>query len=109
MSNYKEKFQEIATDYSLTEEERLMRLEELNNQFSETMRYLQEQNNIVTNNLTANQEAIAGHYGATMSEITASTAGNVNNTIQSMIDKTEEYIAAMNNAIFGKEGAQSAW
>ena len=109
MSNYKEKFQEIATDYSLTEEERLMRLEELNNQFSETMRYLQEQNNIVTNNLTANQEAIAGHYGVAMSEITASTAGNVNNTIQSMIDKTEEYIAVMNNAIFGEEGAQSAW
>lgn len=109
MVNYKEKFQEIATDYSLTEEERLMRLEELNNQFSETMRYLQEQNNIVTNNLTANQEAIAGHYGTTMSEITASTAGNVNDTIQSMIDKTEEYITAMNNAIFGEEGAQSAW
>ena len=109
MVNYKEKFQEIAIDYSLTEEERLMKLEELNNQFSETMRYLQEQNNIVTNNLTANQEAIAGHYGTTMSEITASTAGNVNNTIQSMIDKTEEYITAMNNAIFGEEGAQSAW
>ena len=109
MSNYKEKFQEIATDYSLTEEERLMKLKELNNQFSESMKYLQEQNNIATSYLTANQEAIAGRYGTTMSEITSSTAGNVNNTIQSMIKKTEEYVAAMNNAIFGEDGAQSAW
>jgi hypothetical protein len=40
MANYKEKFQEIATDYTLTEEERLARLEELNSQFSSTMNYL---------------------------------------------------------------------
>lgn len=109
MSNYKEKFQEIATDYTLTEEERLMKLEELNNNFSETMQYIQQQNEIATGNLTANQEAIAEHYGVNMSEITASTAGNVNETIQSMIDKTDEYIAAMNSAIFGDEGAQTAW
>ena len=109
MSNYKEKFQEIATDYTLTEEERLMKLEELNNNFSETMQYIQQQNEIATNNLTANQEAIAEHYGVNMSEITASTAGNVNETIQSMIDKTDEYIAAMNSAIFGDKGAQTAW
>ena len=109
MANYKEKFQEIATDYSLTEEERLNRLQDLNNQFRETMLYIQEQNTIATNNLTANQEAIAGHYGTTLSDIMSSTAGNVNDTVQSMIDKTQEYIAAMNNAIFGEEGAQSAW
>lgn len=109
MSNYKEKFQEIATDYTLTEEERLMKLEELNNNFSETMQYIQQQNEIATGNLTANQEAIAEHYGVNMSEITASTAGNVNETIQSMIDKTDEYIAAMNSAIFGDKGAQTAW
>lgn len=109
MSNYKEKFQEIATDYTLTEKERLMKLEELNNNFSETMQYIQQQNEIATGNLTANQEAIAEHYGVNMSEITASTAGNVNETIQSMIDKTDEYIAAMNSAIFGDKGAQTAW
>jgi hypothetical protein len=44
-----------------------------------------------------------------MSSITESTAGNVNSTIQSMIDKTQDYINAMNNAIFGTDGAQSAW
>ena len=109
MSNYKEKFQEIATDYTLTEEERLMKLEELNNNFAETMQFIQEQNTIATDNLTANQEAIAEHYGVNMSQITASTAGNVNETIQSMIDKTQDYINAMNEAIFGEEGGQTAW
>ena len=109
MSNYKEKFQEIATDYTLTEEERLMKLEELNNNFAETMQFIQEQNAIATENLTANQEAIAEHYGVNMSQITASTAGNVNETIQSMIDKTQDYINAMNEAVFGEEGGQTAW
>ena len=109
MATYKEKFQEVANDYTLTESERLMKLQDLNSQFAETMRYLQEQNNIVTENLTANQEAIAEHYGVSMSEITASTAGNINDTVQSMMDKTEEYINAMNAAIFGENGAQTAW
>ena len=44
MANYKEKFVEIATDYTLTEEERLMKLEELTNNFSKNMQYIQEQN-----------------------------------------------------------------
>jgi hypothetical protein len=33
---------EISLDYSLTEEERLLKLEELNAQYAETMQYLQE-------------------------------------------------------------------
>ena len=44
-----------------------------------------------------------------MSEITSSTAGNVNDNIQSMMNKTQEYIEYMNNAIYGKEGWQTAW
>ena len=109
MQNYKDQFQEIALDQTLTAEQRNERLAELNNRFSETMLYLQEQNGIVTENLTLNQEAIAEHYGVSMSDITASTAGNVNETVQSMIDKTQEYINAMNQAIYGEDGANSAW
>lgn len=109
MANYKEKFVEIATDYTLTEEERLMKLEELTNNFSKNMQYIQEQNQIATDNLAANQEMIADYYGASMSEITSSTAGNVNDNIQSMMNKTQEYIEYMNNAIYGKEGWQTAW
>jgi hypothetical protein len=56
-----------------------------------------------------NQEAIADHYGVNLSEIMASTAGNVNESIQSMMENTEMYIEAMRNAIYGEEGAQSAW
>ena len=109
MANYKEKFVEIATDYTLTEEERLARLEELTNNFSSEMQYIQDQNQIATDNLAANQEQIASYYGTSMSEITSSTAGNVNDNIQSMMDKTQEYIGYMNNAIYGKEGWQTAW
>lgn len=105
----KEQMIAIANDYTLTEQEKRERLEELNNQFTAKMQYLQEQNNIATGNLTANQEAIAEHYGVSMSDIVGSTAGNVNETVQSMIDKTQEYIDAMNAAIFGEEGAQTAW
>ena len=109
MQSYKDQFQEIALDQTLTAEQRNERLAELNNRFSETMLYLQEQNGIVTENLTLNQEAIAEHYGVSMADITASTAGNVNETVQSMIDKTQEYINAMNQAIYGEDGANSAW
>ena len=109
MANYKEKFVEIATDYTLTEEERLMKLEELTNNFSKNMQYIQEQNQIATDNLATNQEMIADYYGASMSEITSSTAGNVNDNIQSMMNKTQEYIEYMNNAIYGKDGWQTAW
>ena len=109
MANYKEKFVEIATDYTLTEEERLMKLEELTNNFSKNMQYIQEQNQIATDNLATNQEMIADYYGASMSEITSSTAGNVNDNIQSMMNKTQEYVEHMNNAIYGKEGWQTAW
>jgi uncharacterized alkaline shock family protein YloU len=35
-----------------------------------------------------NQEAIAEHYGVNLSEITSSTAGNVNEQVQSMINQT---------------------
>ena len=109
MANYKEKFVEIATDYTLTEEERLMKLEELTNNFSKNMQYIQEQNQIATDNLATNQEMIADYYGASMSEITSSTAGNVNDNIQSMMNKTQEYVEYMNNAIYGKDGWQTAW
>ena len=109
MTNYKEKFQEIATDYALTEEERQMKLKDLSNRFAETMYYLQEQNTIATDNLAENQQAIAEHYGMNMSEITASTAGNVNASVQSMIEQTQEYIDKMNEAIFGDSGQQAAW
>ena len=109
MQEYQAKIQEIALDTTLTEEQKYARMEELYNQFSATMSYWQEQDAIATENLTFNQEAIASHYGVNMAEITASTAGNVNETVQSMIDKTEEYIAAMGAAIFGEEGAVAAW
>lgn len=105
----KEQMSAIAMDYTLTEEEKRDRLEELNNQFAAKMQYLHEQNGIATENLITNQEAIAEHYGVNLSEITSSTAGNVNTQIQSMIEKTQEYITKMNEALFGEGGADQSW
>lgn len=109
MQNYTAMFQEISLDYTLTTEERNAKLAELQKRFEETMYYLQEQSAIATGNLTTNQEAIAENYGVSLSQITASTAGNVNANIQSMIENTQELIDAMNTAIFGENGANTAW
>ena len=109
MQQYTEMFNEINTDYTLSTEERNAKLAELQERFAETMLYLQEQSNIATGNLTDNQTAIAEHYGVALSNITASTAGNVNANIQSMLENTEALIEAMNNAIFGEDGANTAW
>jgi hypothetical protein len=73
------------------------------------MAYIQGQYNIVTENLTNNQEAIAEAYGVNLSDILASTAGNVNSNIQNMINKSQEMVKAMSEAIFGDEGANAAW
>lgn len=109
MQEYTARFNEINTDYTLSTEERNALLAELQEEFSETMTYLQEQSAIATGNLTANQTAIAQHYGVALSQITESTAGNVNANIQSMLENTQELIDAMNNAIFGEDGANTAW
>ena len=109
MQQYTQMFNEINTDYTLSTEERNAKLAELQERFSETMLYLQEQSNIATENLTDNQTAIAEHYGVALSTITASTAGNVNTNIQSMLENTEALIEAMNTAIFGEDGANTAW
>mgnify|MGYP003289247727 CR=1 FL=1 len=101
--------QEIALDTTLTEEEKYARMEELYSQFSATMAYWQEQGAIATENLMYNQEAIAEHYGVNMSEITASTAGNVNEQIQSMIQNAQQYSQAMYDALFGEEGVSESW
>ena len=105
----KEQMAAIATDYTLTEEEKRDRLEELNNQFAAKMQYLQEQNGIATENLMANQTAIAEHYGTNLSNITASAAGNVNTQVQSMIAETQKYVQAMNEALFGESGVDQNW
>lgn len=109
MQEYQSKMQEIALDTTLTEEEKYARMEELYSQFSATMAYWQEQGAIATENLTYNQEAIAEHYGVNMSEITASTAGNVNEQIQSMIQNAQQYSQAMHDALFGEEGVSESW
>jgi hypothetical protein len=43
MADYKEKLQEVALDYSLSEEERYARMQELSERFQETMYFLEDE------------------------------------------------------------------
>jgi len=45
------------------------------------MLYLQEQAAVAGERLTWNQEMIADHFGVALGDITASTAGNVNDSV----------------------------
>lgn len=101
MQNNLAKFNEIMTDETLSTEERNQKIADLNTQFSETMLYLQEQAAIAGENLTWNQEMIAEHFGVALSDITASTAGNVNDSVQAMIDRADEFAAKMNAVLTG--------
>lgn len=109
MAEYKEKMQEIAMDTTLSESEKYNRLLELQSQFDAEMAYLQEQAGIANENLLTNQEAIADHYGVNITEITSSTAGNVNQTVQDMIANAQEYSQAMHDALFGPDGVSQSW
>lgn len=111
MQNNLEKFNEIMLDETLSTEERNQKIADLNTQFSETMLYLQEQAGIAGENLTWNQEMIAEHFGVSLSDITASTAGNVNDSVQAMIDRADEFAAKMNAVLTGDgEGSvQGVW
>lgn len=109
MAEYKEKMQEIAMDTTLSESEKYNRLLELQSQFDAEMAYLQEQAGIANENLLANQEAIADHYGVNITAITSSTAGNVNQTVQDMIANAQQYSTAMHDALFGPDGVSQSW
>ena len=109
MAEYKEKMQEIAMDTTLSESEKYNRLLELQSQFDAEMAYLQEQAGIANENLLANQEAIADHYGVNITAITSSTAGNVNQTVQDMIANAQQYSQAMHDALFGPDGVSQSW
>lgn len=106
---YLQSAQEIASDMTLTEEQRAEKLTNLQKQYAETMKYIQEQYNTAFKDLSVNQEAISKHYGETLVETTSSTVLQVNDQMKSMIDNIDTYIQNLDAAI-GTEGAAStAW
>ena len=106
---YLQSAQEIASDMTLTAEQRAEKLANLQKQYAETMKYIQEQYNTAFKDLSVNQEAISKHYGETLVETTSSTALQVNDQMKSMIDNIDTYIQNLDAAI-GTEGAAStAW
>lgn len=111
MQNNLAKFNEIMSDETLSTKERNDKIADLNTQFGETMLYLQEQAEIAGEKLTWNQEMIADHFGVALSDITASTAGNVNESVQAMIDRADEFAAKMNAVLTGdgEDSVHGVW
>lgn len=106
---YRQSAQEIASDMTLTEEQRAEKLTNLYRQYTETMKYTQEQYGTAFKDLTVNQEAVSKHYGTTLVETTSSTALQVNAQIKSMIDNVDTYIKNLDEAIGTNGAASTAW
>lgn len=106
---YLQSAQEIASDMTLTEEQRAEKLANLQKQYAETMKYIQEQYNTAFKDLSVNQEAISKHYGETLVETTSSTALQVNDQMKSMIDNIDTYIENLDKAIGTDGAASTAW
>lgn len=106
---YRQSAQEIASDMTLTEEQRAEKLTNLYKQYTETMKYTQEQYGTAFKDLTVNQEAVSKHYGTALVETTSSTALQVNAQIKSMIDNVDTYIKNLDEAIGTNGAASTAW
>ena len=106
---YRQSAQEIASDMTLTEEQRAEKLTNLYKQYAETMKYTQEQYGTAFKDLTVNQEAVSKHYGTTLVETTSSTALQVNAQMKSMIDNVDTYIKNLDEAIGTNGAASTAW
>lgn len=106
---YLQSAREIASDMTLTEEQRAEKLTNLQKQYAETMKYIQEQYNTAFKELSVNQEAVSKHYGTTLVETTSSTALQVNDQMKSMIDNVDTYIQNLDAAIGTKGAASTAW
>ena len=90
--SYYDKAQEIALDSTLTEEERMAKLEELSRQFAETLTYTQGQYGIASSNLLESNAAVAEHYGATLQTTADQAAAGINATLAGMMQNTDEVI-----------------
>ena len=88
---YRDALLEIASDTTLTLEERQQKMEELTRRYSETMQYNQEQYGNATSALLTNQQYVYDRYGESILENTGMIQDQMNISVAAMIEKTASY------------------
>lgn len=106
--NMVDKIKEIATDETLTQEQKMERIVEIVSQTKDTLRYLLEQYNITSENLMYANELVSERYNIALWEHSENAKNNMNTTIAEMIANTDKYVAEMQNACGNGGSIQSA-
>lgn len=84
---YRDNLLTIASDTTMSIEQRQERMNELTKQHQETLKYYQEQYGYATSALFTNQEYVAQRFGTTISDV----RGQYNTDMMDMIASTKEY------------------
>lgn len=100
--NTTQKMREIAEDQTLTEEEKYAKIQTLMDQFKEQTNYIQEQYNIASAHLIKSNEVISEHYNKALVEHSQSAQNGLNQTIAKMIENTQQFQQAMEDACTNK-------
>lgn len=106
--NMVDKIKEIASDETLTQEQKMERIIEIVSQTKDTLRYLLEQYNITSENLMYTNELVSERYNTALWEHSENAKNNMNTTIAEMIANTDKYVAEMQNACGNGGSIQSA-
>ena len=100
--NTTQKMREIAEDQTLTEEEKYAKIQTLMDQFKEQTNYIQEQYNIASAHLIKSNEVISEHYNKALVEHSQNAQNGLNQTIAKMIENTQQFQQAMEDACTNK-------
>ena len=100
--NTTQKMREIAEDQTLTEEEKYAKIQTLMDQFKEQTNYIQEQYNIASAHLIKSNEVISEHYNKALVEHSQNAENGLNQTIAKMIENTQQFQQAMEDACTNK-------
>lgn len=106
--NMVDKIKEIATDETLTQEQKMERIQEIVAQTNDTLRYLMEQYNITSENLMYTNELVSERYNTALWEHSENAKNNMNVVIDEMIANTDKYVAEMQAACGNGGSIQSA-
>ena len=106
--NMVDKIKEIATDETLTQEQKMERIQEIVAQTNDTLRYLMEQYNITSENLMYTNELVSERYNTALWEHSENAKNNMNVVIDEMIANTDKYVAEMQAACGNGGSIQSS-
>ena len=106
--DYIQAAQQILLDTTLTDEQRTARLEELSKRYKDTLLYIQQEYGDVSKHLMQNQVEISEWYNTELVNQAGKAQTQMNETIASLIENSDDLIEAWENALNGENGAGSA-